>query len=260
MLAPTVTAVTLGIVLKSDFDKRFGRNQTFNSAGNVAAALLMGVIGYTISNRAIFLTVPLLALPCVWAILAINPKEINYARSRGAKEKEEKVAPRSMRELVSDRRLLVFGICAMLFHFANAAMLPQLGEMLARGRVKVSAPFMSACVIVTQLVIALSASWIGQRASVWGRKPLLLIGFGVLPLRGILYTLTSFVPLLVGIQILDGIANAIFGVVSILVIADLTRGTGRFNVTQGALAAAVGTGAALSNAFGGYLVQTTVIR
>jgi MFS family permease len=143
----------------------------------------------------------------------------------------------------------------VLFHFANAAMLPQLGEMLAHGRPKVSAPFMSACVIVTQLVIALSASSIGSKAATWGRKPLLLIGYGVLPVRGVLYTLTKSVPLLIGIQILDGVANAIFVVVSVLVIADLTRGTGRFNVTQGVLAASVGIGAGLSTTFAGYLVE-----
>ena len=134
-------------------------------------------------------------------------------------------------------------------------MLPQLGEMLAHGRPKVSAPFMSACVIVTQLVIASSAPFIGAKAATWGRKPLLLIGYGVLPIRGVLYTLTQSVPLLIGIQILDGVANAIFVVVSTLVIADLTRGTGRFNVTQGVLAAAVGTGAGLSTTFAGFLVQ-----
>jgi len=90
--------------------------------------------------------------------------------------------------------------------------------------------------------------------SAW-RKPLLLLGFGVLPLRAVLYTLTHHTVTLIGVQFLDGVANAIFGVVSILVIADRTCGTGRFNLAQGALATAVGIGAALSNSFGGLLVQ-----
>ena len=253
VLAPTVAAMTLGMVSSEEFDRRFGRNQTFNAAGNVAAALLMGLVGYTISNRAIFLVVPLLALPCIFAIKAIQSRDIDYAQSRGACADDAVPAP--VRDFLKNRPLLAFIGCAVLFHFANAAMLPQLGEMLAHGRAKVSAPFMSACVIVTQLVITLTASWLGAKASVWGRKPLLLVGFGVLPLRGLLYTLTASVPLLVGIQVLDGIANAIFGVVSVLVIADLTRGSGRFNVTQGVLAGAVGIGASLSNAFGGFIAQ-----
>ena len=61
---------------------------------------------------------------------------------------------------------------------------PQLAELLAKGNRQTAAPFMSACIIVTQVVIALSAAWIGRRASTNGRKPLLLIGFGVLPLQG----------------------------------------------------------------------------
>ena len=115
--------------------------------------------------------------------------------------------------------------------------------------------FMSACVVTTQLVITLLASWTGRKAGSWGRKPLLLIAFGVQPVRAVLYTLTGNTGALVAIQILDGIAAAIFGVVSILVIADLTRGTGRFNITLGAISTAVGIGAALSQVIAGSIVH-----
>jgi MFS family permease len=115
--------------------------------------------------------------------------------------------------------------------------------------------FMSACVVTTQFVIALLSSWSGRKAATWGRKPLLLIAFGVLPIRGVLYTLTSNTVLLVAIQILDGIGAGLFGVVSVLVIADLTRGTGRFNLTLGAITTAVGIGAALSQVIAGSIVH-----
>jgi predicted MFS family arabinose efflux permease len=150
--------------------------------------------------------------------------------------------------------LLGFIGCVALFHFANAAMLPELGELLATGRGRSSGLFMAACVITTQTVITLLAPWVGRKAAEWGRKPLLLIGFGVLPLRGVLYTLTTVPALLIGIQVLDGVANTVFVVVSILVIADLTRGTGHFNLAQGALATAVGVGASLSTTGAGFIV------
>jgi MFS family permease len=134
-------------------------------------------------------------------------------------------------------------------------MLPLLGEMLAKGHGRTSMMFMSACVVTTQFVVVLLASWVGRMAGSWGRKPLLLIAFAVLPVRGILYTLTHDTGLLVAIQVLDGVAAAIFGVVSVLVIADLTQGTGRFNVTQGAIAAAVGIGASLSQVIAGSIVH-----
>lgn len=76
-----------------------------------------------------------------------------------------------------------------------------------------------------------------------------------LPIRGVLYTFTQSESALIAIQILDGVANAIFGVVSMLVIPDRTRGTGRFNLAQGGLAMMVGIGAELSNALGGQLVE-----
>src|SRR6204780_2328297 len=134
-------------------------------------------------------------------------------------------------------------------------MLPQLSEMLSQKDSREAAPFMSACIIVTQLVISLSAAWIGRHAAIHGRKPLLLVGFGVLPIRGILYTLTHAAPALIAIQTLDGVANAIFVVVSVLVIKDRTEGTGRFNVAAGSLATMVGIGAAVSTTVGGLLIQ-----
>jgi len=110
-------------------------------------------------------------------------------------------------------------------------------------------------VVTTQLVITLIAAWCGRKAGAWGRKPLLLVGFGVLPIRGILYTLTTNTGALVAIQILDGIGAGVFGVVSVLVIADLTRGTGRFNLTLGAISTAVGIGAALSQTIAGAIAH-----
>jgi MFS family permease len=138
--------------------------------------------------------------------------------------------------------------------------LPQLGEMLSQSNVKTAAQFMSACIIVTQLVITVSAAWVGKRAATKGRKPLLLLGYGVLPVRGVLYTLTHAAPALIAIQILDGVANAIFGIVSILVIKDRTHGTGRFNLAAGVLATMVGIGAALSATLGGTLIQHSGYR
>ena len=254
-LLPTVTAITLGIVGAQAFDKQFGKNQAFNSAGNVCTALLIAYVSYKFGYHSIFVIAALLAVPAVVSVLGIDNKQIDYGRARGANERDHRSKAEGLPVLLKDRVLLVFLGAAFLFHLANAAMLPQLGEMLSKGNPKSAAPFMSACIIVTQLVIAISASWIGTRAGTKGRKPLLLLGFGVLPLRGILYTLTHATGALIAIQTLDGVANAIFGIVSILVIKDRTEGTGRFNLAVGALATMVGIGAALSTTVGGVLIQ-----
>jgi MFS family permease len=258
-LGPTLAAVTMGIVGVTFFDRQFGKNQSFNSAGNVACALLIAGMSHFFGNRAIFITAAVLTIPTVLAIRAIKSKDIDYDLARGGAiqiDGEEVAARVSVaKTLLGDRTLLVFLACAFLFHFANAAMLPQLGEMLSHGSRASAAPFMSACIIVTQVVIMCFAPAIGRFANLHGRKPLLMVGFGVLPIRALLYTLTHNTESLIAIQLLDGVANAIFGVVSILVVADRTRATGRFNLVQGSLATAVGLGAALSTTFGGKLIQ-----
>jgi len=255
VFGPTVAAISLGVVGRELFDRRQGRNQTFNSAGNVIAAVSMGLIGYFISNRGIFIFVVAFTIPTLWALARIRARDIDFDVARGSDAGDSEAASSSISYLLRDRPLLIFLVCAVLFHFANAAMLPLLGEMLAKGHGRTSMMFMSACVVTTQVVVTLLASWSGIKARQWGRKPLLLIAFGVLPVRGVLYTLTSATPSLVAIQILDGIAAAIFGVVSVLVIADLTEGTGRFNLTLGAVTTAVGIGAALSQSIAGGIVH-----
>ena len=258
-LGPTLAAVTMGVVGVAFFDRQFGKNQSFNSAGNVACALLIAGVSPVFGNRAIFITAAVLTIPTILAVRAIRSEDIDYDLARGgAMQVDGKEVPArvsDMKTLFGDRVLLTFLACAFLFHFANAAMLPQLGEMLSHGTRASAAPFMSACIIVTQVVIMCFASTIGRGANLHGRKPLLMLGFGVLPIRALLYTLTHNSESLIAIQLLDGVANAIFVVVSILVVADRTHGTGRFNLAQGALATAVGLGAALSNTFGGELIQ-----
>jgi predicted MFS family arabinose efflux permease len=249
---PAICAISLGVVGRRAFDRRQGRNQAFNSAGNVVAAVSMGLLGYYISNRSIFFFVMGCALPTFLALTMIDPREIDYDAARGG---ERETGAAGAMGLPKERPFMIFLCCAVMFHFANAAMLPLLGQMLAKGHGRTSMMFMSACVVTTQTVIALLAAWAGRTAAVWGRKRLLLIAFGVLPVRAVLYTLTHRTGALVAIQVLDGVGAGIFGVVSVLVIADLTRGTGRFNLSLGAITTAVGIGASLSQAVAGAIVH-----
>jgi predicted MFS family arabinose efflux permease len=255
IFGPAICAVSLGIVGQHAFDRRQGRNQTINSAGNVVAAVSMGLLGYFVSNRSIFFFVAISTVPTVLALRSIQPREIDYELARGASKQRPDGEPVGVSALLKDRPLVIFLICAVMFHFANAAMLPLLGEMLAKGQGRSSMMFMSACVVTTQLVITVLASWSGRKAGSWGRKPLLLLAFGVLPVRAVLYTLAHSTVALVAIQILDGVGAGIFGVVSVLVIADLTQGTGRFNLTLGAISTAVGVGAAFSQTIAGSIVH-----
>lgn len=256
IFVPAICAISLGVVGRAAFDLRQGRNQTCNATGNVASAVCIGMLGYLVSDRSIFFFTVALAVPTFVSLWLIRPAEIDYQMARGADDGGMDVhKAEGIGAFFKNRTLIVFLICTVMFHFANAAMLPLLGEKLAKGQGRSAMMFMAACVVTTQFVIATLSYWTGQKASVWGRKPLLLIAFGVLPVRGVLYTLTTNTAALVSIQVLDGVAAGIFGVVSVLVIADLTRGTGRFNTTLGAIVTAVGIGASLSQMMAGSIVH-----
>jgi len=151
--------------------------------------------------------------------------------------------------------LWIFMVSVVLFHFANAAMLPLVGELLSKGNDGKSSFYMSACIIAAQFVMIPIAFLTGKLADPWGRKPLFLIGFAVLTLRGILYTLGKGAFYLLAVQSLDGVGAAISGVLWVIIISDLAKGTGRFNLLQGLIQAALGIGAFLSNFLAGFVVK-----
>jgi predicted MFS family arabinose efflux permease len=131
VFGPAVAAISLGLVGRAAFDRRQGRNQTFNSAGNVVAAVAMGLLGYYAGGRSIFFFVIVMVAPTLLCLRLIDPREIDYDVARGCEPGEEKTElAGGIHELLTDRRLLIFLACAVMFHFANAAMLPLLGEML----------------------------------------------------------------------------------------------------------------------------------
>ena len=114
---------------------------------------------------------------------------------------------------------------------------------------------MSACIVAAQMVMLPIALLVGRTADGWGRKPLFLAGFAILPIRAALYTLSDSSFWLIGVQVLDGVGAGIFGAPSPLVIADIMRGTGRYNLAQGAVATAQGIGASLSGLAAGEVVD-----
>ncbi|MDZ8096927.1 MAG: MFS transporter [Nostoc sp. DedQUE05] len=259
---PAITAITLGLVGHERLDRRVGRNETFNHTGNLLAATLAGLVGYFIARKAIFFLVAAMAVGSIISVRMIREREIDHELARGdGEEREEEDNQKHQQghegilQLLSDCQILFFSIAVVLFHFANAAMLPLVGQELAQGKGTSDTVYMSACIIVAQLVMIPVSNLAGRFAHT-ARKPIFLLGFAVLPIRGVLYTFSGNPYFLVSVQILDGIAGGIFGVLSVLMVADLTKGTGRFNVTQGMLNTAIGIGAGLSNVLAGFVVKS----
>jgi MFS family permease len=256
VLGPAIAAISLGLVGHAAIGERLGRNARFASIGNGLAAAAMGACGYFLSARAVFVVTVLLLVPALLALRRISESEIDPARAHGAPPRyAAKKPPTRAGALMQNRPLLIFAGCLLLFHLANSAMLPLVGSLVTMKSARWATLIIAACIVVPQLVVALLSPWVGMRAQIWGRRPLLLIGFAALPIRGLLFALVSDPTLLLAVQILDGITASVFAVMVPLVVADLTRGTGHFNLGQGILGTATGIGASLSATLAGFLTD-----
>jgi MFS family permease len=251
LLGPAIAAVSLGLVGHSALAERLGRNQRFTSAGALTATAVMGVIGYVLSSQAIFFASSVLSLPLLAALSRIRPTEIHFGRACGQPDHHAPTPPPRTRRFALWRNygLLVFAGCLFLFQFANASMLPLAGEELAYRNGSSASLLVSALLIVPQIVVALTAPWSGREAQNWGRRPLLLLGLSALAVRALLFAVTYNPWLLLFIQTLDGISGSTLGVLTALIVADLTKGTGRFNLAQGFVGTLAGIGASLSTTF-----------
>ena len=256
IFAPAVTAITLGIFGHGRFARRTGRNEAFNHAGNACAAATAGAAAYVWGPVVVFFLLGLMAVATLVSVLTVPADAIDHDRARGLAD-GTRVAhdrPSGLTVLLSNRRLLTFAACAVMFHFANAAMLPLVGQKLALADAKIGTSLMSTCIVAAQLVMVPMAVLAGHKADTWGRKPLFLAGFLILTTRGVLYTLSDSSAWLVGVQLLDGVGAGLYGALFPMVVADLMEGTGRFNVAQGAVTTAQGIGAALSTTLAGLIV------
>ena len=255
IFAPTVAAITLGITAKQALPARLGRNAAFDRAGNIFIAILAGLIGWGFSQRAVFYLVPLFAVLTTLAVLSIPVSAINHDRARGlVHHRTEHEKPLGWSVLLERQPLVILTAANALFHFANAPMLSLLGQRLALAHPGMETVLTSACIITAQLVTIPVALLVGWKANSWGRKALLLIGFGALPIRGVLYTLSDDAVWLVSVQILDGIAAGTLDALVPLVLADVMLGTGRYNLARGMLGTVQGVAGSLSNIVAGALV------
>jgi MFS family permease len=256
VIPPVIAALSLGLVGRRLLDARISRNESFNHAGNLIAAVLAGTLGQYLGYQWIFYLVCAFALASAAVVMLIDPKEIDHDRARGGEDPTHAGEPVSFRTLLRHRNLVIFLASVILFHFGNAAMLPMAGQVLALTHPGEDTIALSACIIAAQFVMVGVAWCVGQAsARGFGRKPIFLVALAVLPIRGLLFSIASSPYAVVGIQLLDGVAAGIFGVISVLIASDLMRGTGRFNLAQGLTALSVGIGATLSNATAGYVVQ-----
>ena len=255
LVTPAIGAISLGLVGRRAMSIRTGRNYRYAAGGHALTAAIMGLTGAYLSTSAIFIASAILCIPALIALCWIRSDEIDYAKARNATTADHKKNLVRVFDLLKNRKLVLFAAAIVLFQFADASVLPLVGERLATTIHDRPAIWMSGLIIVPQLIVAVLAPWVGFHSEKRGRRPLLLIGFGLEPVRAGLLAMTASYPMLIMTQLLSGVTGAIIGVLTVLVITDLTTGSGRFNLAVGAVGALSGVAAALSTSSTGFVFQ-----
>jgi MFS family permease len=256
IMSPAIAAISLGIVGRRAMSSRVGRNHRFDAAGNALTAVVMGALGSYVGKSTIFLAAAGLAFPALVALAFIRKDEINHDRARNAgKDQEGRPTLQGLTVLLRNRQLLWFALSAALFQLSDASMLTLAAENIGRTSSALSSLMTSALIAAPQVVVALLAPWIGYLSELWGRKPLLLVSFAVQIIRAVLFVFVGNSLLLITVQTLDGISGAIRTVLTIVIVADLTAGTGRFNLANGAVGLVFVIAASLSTTMFGFVDQ-----
>jgi len=256
VMTPAIAAISLGIVGRRAMSSRIGRNQRFQATGTALTAAAMGALGSYLGKSTIFFAAAALTLPALLALAVVRSDEIDHQRARNAgKNQEGRPALQGLSALVKNRQLFWFTCGAVLFQLANASMLPLAIEEIGRANSAQGSLMASAMIVAPQIVAAILAPWVGYVSELWGRKPLLLASFAIEIIRALLFGLVSSSSLLIAVQLLDGISGAVRTVLVAVVVADLTTGTGRFNLARGSVGLAIAIAAAISTTAFGFVAQ-----
>lgn len=261
VLGPAIAAISLGIVGPHGIGERLGRNARYASLGNGGAAALMGACGYYLTSRSVFLVTVALAAPTLLALSQIRGNDINPDQAHGTvmRERPDPEATR-LGTLLRQRPLLVFALGVMMLQLANAAMLPLVAGVVTSRSPGWAPALIAACIIVPQVVVALTSPTVGRLAQNVGRRPLLLAGFAALAVRGILFATVVDAHLLAAVQLFDGLTAAVFGVLIPLTVADVAFGSSHFNFAQGVVGTAAGIGASVSTTLAGFVADHFGVR
>jgi predicted MFS family arabinose efflux permease len=252
VMTPAIAALTLTVCGHDGFGERLGRNTRYAALGSAASAAVLGVAASYFSQRAVFAVTAALVVPALVAVFMIK------ADDQVADDHPALKHPREREhwpwQVFAEPALHVFAVAVVLFHFANAALLPLALNELTRHQ-GASGFLVSATIVVPQMITAALAPWAGTLAQRIGRRPVLIAGFAAVPLRAVLFAVVPGALPLAVFQALDGISAAVFGVMLPLIAADVTKRTGYLNLAIGSLGLAAGVGATCSTVIAGWIAE-----
>ncbi len=251
LLSPAIAALSLAIAGRAALSERLGLNGRYGSIGAGLGAVVLGACGTWFPDRTVFVLAAILTVPTLLALRAIHAHDSVTAPVH----EPDEGSLRAALALLKDRRLAVFAVAVVLFQTSSIAIL-QLAAVQITGRLGSRAGLViAACLILPQVVVAWLSPWLGRAAQRFGRRPLMLAAFAMLPARGALFALIRNPYALVPVQALEGASGSVYGMMLSLISADLTRGKGHYTLCLSLLGLAGGAGTAISTALAGWVAD-----
>ena len=253
---PAVAALTVGLCTREVLTARMGRNAAWSRAGNIAAAVLSGLVAWLLSARAVFLQVPVIAGLAAIVAMTIPYSKVDLRRARGLEPGEDhKEGPQGWMTLLRSRPLLVFAACSFLYELADAPLLTLVGQKLGSERPDAGIILTSVLIIASQAGMLAASILVGKRADSLGYRWLIGDGFRDAAGPGRADRVVGQPAYLVAVQLFGGVGTGLFAALTPIWLADATRGTGRYNLSQGAMATMRGLGATTSGLVSELMVE-----
>ncbi|MBU9850453.1 MULTISPECIES: MFS transporter [Rahnella] len=252
-VGPLITGITLGLTGQKGFSAQMGKNEAFNHAGNFITALIAGGIAWYWGIGGIFILMTCTMLLTLIALTGIRRSDIDDDAARGLESGASAQVP-DFSVLAQNKPLLITGLTLLLFHLANAALLPMLSMRIAAAPGSVNPGlYAAATVIISQMVMIPVAIWTAGRIDRVGYWRLIMLALLIMPVRAALAASSAAPLMMVPVQILDGFAAGVLGVVVPSFIVVLLRGNGHVNAGQSVVMLMQGVGAAMSPALTGMI-------
>jgi len=259
LISPAISSITLGLFGRKKLPTRSAKNEMWNHFGNVSTAVIAGLTAFLLGNQWVFYIVIMFAVGSIAAVSLIRSKEIDYNVARelispleGGREPSQ---PVSILSLFKRKPIIIFNLSLILYFIANGSQMALLGQKLTGDAPSLGPLFIASSMTIaelTMIAVAFVMSFIVNR---FGRKTFLLTAFLILPTRALLYLVSNNPYWEMSVQILDGMAAGILGVIGIVIISDLGVGTGRFNFLLGVAALSIGIGETASQLLGGLVAK-----
>lgn len=254
---PAVAALTVGLCMRQALTARMGRNAAWSRAGNIAAAAVSGLVAWMFSARAVFLEVPVIAVLAAIAAMTLPYPKVDLRRARGLETGEGHTeGPGSWIKLLRSRPLLVFAVCSFLYELADAPLLTLVGQKLGSEAPGTGLVMTSALIIAAQFGMLVGSILVGKRGDALGHRLLLAVGFAIVPVQAGLTIVSDSPTWLLAVQVFGGFGTGLFAALTPIWLVDATRGSGRYNLSQGVMGAMRSLGATTSGLFSELLVES----